>query len=579
MSSPLSSLKKAHKQSLLPGRLDQMEHSLTDRSSKSRKLDDGKKVKKSRSRSLPFRHPEYSEDESRLLEEITTNMATARMKLRDPFIGGLPKLDTTRGLLSNQNTPRMSNTSSLERPPSASSYDRNSYDRNTYDFHNHNTFLTAPSDHDLMSAMMSKITALETRVVSQGKEISEKDKRIKILEEKLQIVQASKVPEDSDSKTQALERKCLLLQQNVHEMETFLADYGMVWVGEKSDPSSDVYNDEDLSSGSSEELWRPESSLAGDDDPPPPIDYDKILENIKDLNVLAGDGISRIQHTTDGARLKMPDPVDLALYANGIMMYSGPFRPFSDPPTQHLLKDILDGYFPSELQTRYPNGIPFVVKDFRHSHFEIKKPLKAFKGVGQTLGGGIQPSRLVASTLNKTTQKSDTPENPEHPISVSVTSKRPGKTLTKDQFLNKLPQSVVKGGKIVDIRNTLNEHLSDKKSDKPVVTVVETETVNELKTRLELEESVRPSTPRNITTLRIKSETGNQTYILKMKFNETVGDLRKYLNLQRSPAESDYIIVSAYPNKTHTDDTKTLEASGLVPNAVLHLRQKKGSTS
>ncbi|XP_052088935.1 UBX domain-containing protein 11-like isoform X4 [Mytilus californianus] len=551
MSSPLSSLKKSHKQSLLPGRLDQMEHSLTDRSSKSRKLDGGKKVKKSRSRSLPFRHPEYSEDESRLLEEITTNMATARMKLRDPFIGGLPKLDTTRGLLSNQNTPRMSNTSSL-----------------------------APSDHDLMSAMMSKITALETRVVSQGKEISEKDKRIKILEEKLQIVQASKAPEDIDSKTQALERKCLLLQQNVHEMETFLADYGMVWIGEKSDPNSDVYNDEDLSSGSSEELWRPESSLAGDDDPPPPsIDYDKILENIKDLNVLAGDGISRIQHTTDGARLKMPDPVDLALYANGIMMYSGPFRPFSDPPTQHLLKDILDGYFPSELQTRYPNGIPFVVKDFRHTHFEIKKPLKAFKGVGQTLGGGIQPSRLVASTLNKTTQKSETPENPEHPISVSVTSKRPGKTLTKDQFLNKLPQSVVKGGKIVDIRNTLNEHLSDKKSDKPVVTVVETETVNELKKRLELEESVRPSTPRNITTLRIKSETGNQTYILKMKFNETVGDLRKYLNLQRSPAESDYIIVSAYPNKTHTDDTKTLEASGLVPNAVLHLRQKKGSTS
>lgn len=42
-------------------------------------------------------------------------MATARMKIRDPFIGGLPKLDTTRGLLSNQNTPRMSNTSSLGR--------------------------------------------------------------------------------------------------------------------------------------------------------------------------------------------------------------------------------------------------------------------------------------------------------------------------------------------------------------------------------------------------------------------------------------------------------------------------------
>lgn len=62
--------------------------------------------------------------------------------------------------------------------------------------------------------------------------------------------------------------------------------------------------------------------------------------------------------------LQLPDPVDLALYANGIMMYSGPFRPFTDPQTQHLIKDILDGYFPSELQARYPDGIPFVVSIF-----------------------------------------------------------------------------------------------------------------------------------------------------------------------------------------------------------------------
>ena len=55
----------------------------------------------------------FTEDESKLLEEVTTSMATSRLRMRDPFIGGLPKLDTTRGLLSNQNTPRMSNTSSL----------------------------------------------------------------------------------------------------------------------------------------------------------------------------------------------------------------------------------------------------------------------------------------------------------------------------------------------------------------------------------------------------------------------------------------------------------------------------------
>lgn len=57
----------------------------------------------------------------------------------------------------------------------------------------------------------------------------------------------------------------------------------------------------------------------------------------------------------------MPDAVQLTVYANGIFMFNGPFRPFSDTQTQSFLKDILDGYFPSELQGRYPDGVPFNV--------------------------------------------------------------------------------------------------------------------------------------------------------------------------------------------------------------------------
>ena len=51
-------------------------------------------------------------------------------------------------------------------------------------------------------------------------------------------------------------------------------------------------------------IFIPESSIVGEETPPS-IDYDKLLDNIKDLNVLAGEGISRIQRTTDGARLKV----------------------------------------------------------------------------------------------------------------------------------------------------------------------------------------------------------------------------------------------------------------------------------
>ena len=47
-----------------------------------------------------------------------------------------------------------------------------------------------------------------------------------------------------------------------------------------------------------------------------------------------------------------------------------------------------------------------------------------------------------------------------------------------------------------------------------------------------LDSAVRSRT-RDITTLRVKSEAGDHTYILKMKFLETVGDLRKYIEMQR----------------------------------------------
>ncbi|NXQ55122.1 UBX11 protein, partial [Anthoscopus minutus] len=87
------------------------------------------------------------------------------------------------------------------------------------------------------------------------------------------------------------------------------------------------------------------------------IDFDLILENIKDLNSLVREGISQIEHTPRGARLRRLEPLTLTLYQNGIIMGSGGFRPYQHPATQQCLQDIMDGYFPSELQPRYPDGV------------------------------------------------------------------------------------------------------------------------------------------------------------------------------------------------------------------------------
>lgn len=64
------------------------------------------------------------------------------------------------------------------------------------------------------------------------------------------------------------------------------------------------------------------------------INFDTIFENLKDLNVLAGEGVSKIEHVAGGARLRQLDPVPLTFYQNGIVMFNGPFRSYEEPSTQ-----------------------------------------------------------------------------------------------------------------------------------------------------------------------------------------------------------------------------------------------------
>ncbi|NWR42621.1 UBX11 protein, partial [Regulus satrapa] len=87
------------------------------------------------------------------------------------------------------------------------------------------------------------------------------------------------------------------------------------------------------------------------------IDLDLVLENVKDLNSLVGEGVCEVEHTARGARLRRPEPVPLMLYQDGLVVGQGSFRPYQHPATQQCLQDIMDGYFPSELQPLYPDGV------------------------------------------------------------------------------------------------------------------------------------------------------------------------------------------------------------------------------
>ena len=361
-------------------------------------------------------------------------------------------------------------------------------------------------------------------------------------------------------------------------METFLADYGMVWVGEQDDPESDFYLD-DSQSHLSRKQQQEAAGLALDDTSSPPdqafnINFDLMFENIRDLNVIAGEGEARVQHTTDGARLRQQQHVPITFYANGLLMFEGPFRPYTEPTAIQCVRDFLDGYFPSELQSRYPEGVPFSVRDMRDVYFKPKKATDVFSGVGNTLGGEVQPSRLIPTNLK--TQDATTSASSD---GVNVTSNPPFPPMKVDMFLNKLPKSVVREGKVIDIRDSVGKTLTGESSssspDKPQVSVVETAVTKTMQKALAEARADRPKTPRDITTLRIKSESGSHTYIVKMRFRETIGDLRRYLDAHRAGETTEYEICATYPRKVFSDDKASMEASGLVPNGVLHLQAKK----
>uniref|UniRef100_A0A8B9NM24 UBX domain-containing protein 11 n=1 Tax=Accipiter nisus TaxID=211598 RepID=A0A8B9NM24_9AVES len=203
-------------------------------------------------------------------------------------------------------------------------------------------------------------------------------------------------------------------------------------------------------------------------------------------------------------------------------MFNGPFRPYEDPSTQQCLQDIMDGYFPSELQMRYPDGIPFSPCRQLHSLISPKQPI------------------LGENCLSKGHTWTHLP------------SALPGPKLSVERFLNKLSKSSKHGGKVISVQDSAR--------------------AAQVKTAEEAEGSAP-----DVCTLRIKSESGEQTYIIKMLFTETIGDLRQHLAHARGGDSDSYEIISTFPQRVYTDNSRSLQECGLIPNVSLLLRRRDPS--
>ena len=125
----------------------------------------------------------------------------------------------------------------------------------------------------------------------------------------------------------------------------------------------------------------------------------------------------------------------------------------------------MDGYFPTELQSRYPKGVPFAITDLRDVTFTPKSSSTSpFPGGGHVLGGDKGPSRLLPAACLRSPSKSEgTMTNMSVSSSKSegtmTASEVPGNKLSIDQFILRFPRSVIKGGRVLEIRSGIKDML------------------------------------------------------------------------------------------------------------------------
>ncbi|KXZ46755.1 hypothetical protein GPECTOR_41g720 [Gonium pectorale] len=318
----------------------------------------------------------------------------------------------------------------------------------------------------------------------------------------------------------------------------------------------------------------PVSAPAGATRPGLPFSMAELKSKVDELNDLAGDGVGQVVKGGAGAHvLSTKDPVNLVIFRDGLQIHTLPAKPFADSASSAVLRDIMDGYFPYVLKNDFPDGVPLRVVDRSGESIDSAAGGRPGGG-GRAAGGGSRGGNIHSW------DEIDSHAGAAEPMS-------------REKFLSRLPQAVIKNGKVIEVRGDIARMLGGPGSAsrggdgeggaKAEVALVSTP-VDALLSTLQ-RNHVGPSLPppsregqppaTEVTTLQVKSVDGKQTYIMKMKYDDTVAALRACINAHHAKSGHSgltYEIRSAFPARAYTDEGETLRQAGLVPNATLFLR-------
>ena len=105
-----------------------------------------------------------------------------------------------------------------------------------------------------------------------------------------------------------------------------------------------------------------------------------IFRNISELNKLVAENVRTVDYVENGAKFLPTNVMHLTFYADGIRLDDGRFRPFTERGTKSFMKDLTDGFFPSELQVSFSvlyHSVEITKKNFLALRFYVKSILQA----------------------------------------------------------------------------------------------------------------------------------------------------------------------------------------------------------
>ncbi|TGZ57857.1 hypothetical protein CRM22_009822 [Opisthorchis felineus] len=411
--------------------------------------------------------------------------------------------------------------------------------------------------------------------------IQEQAKRIKETENRIAILQAAlDVPGPDKNRVEILQSCCEKLQRQVFEMEEFLHDYGLVWVGTQT--TADLTNTSE-SGPMGLRFGTPEKNN---------VIFDKIVAQLHALNEWVGQDeleVCRDPKYLNRAYLKERSVIPITLYADGICLYRGPFRPFQEQSTMQFIQDILDGYFPSELQQEFPGGVPFSLTDKRTEHFIHKDQVVRSGSPRRKDCGSSELNATQKSSKRLSGDASELPQNRGHIQSTETKLLEEHglyptfdlEPLTMNDLLKRLPEkSITKSGQIVNIRQDIQTKFGGLSGDCAVQQVNLQPQVNENLPSV-------PDAASKFLSLRVRSEDGSHIYNLRMASTDTVRQLYSCLNLARSDTNPYRLVTMAAVHSTNANTTDryyrqtldnmdtTLEEAGLGTRTMLRMEKTK----